>query len=264
MTWSKFDDLYDEHEKVEDAWEQERATIGLHVQATTYCNRLLTDGAIHPRWLRRKLPDRRERERVLGVMVDVGLFDLLPAGDILTFSPKEGDPVQVGPFAEDRYIVHDFLDRHDSKATVEARREADAGRKRKGRVKPTPDGVQPDSAADSERTDAGVRGASDDPPARVIPTRPDPTESSKPPQPPASGGRKRAVESFERTAAAWATSVGVSGDGVRLVKAYRQAAPWIDPEPAAYFRDFCRHHFPSLTIEEAPMPNVHSLPERAA
>ena len=33
MTWSRYDDLFDEHEKVEDAWERDRATIGLPAEA---------------------------------------------------------------------------------------------------------------------------------------------------------------------------------------------------------------------------------------
>ena len=136
---------------------------------------------------------------------------------------------------------------------------------------------QPDATRDRKRKsraghadvtrDAGTSHAdvtSESPRARALPEVEVEGEEETPPQPPASGGRKRAVDSFERTAAAWAAGVGVSGDDARLVKAYRQAAPWTDPEPAAYFRGFCRQHFQSLTIEEAPMPNVHPLPERAA
>jgi hypothetical protein len=200
VTWSKFDDLYDEHEKVEDAWERERATIGLHVQATTYCNRLLTDGVIHPRWLRRKLPERRERDRVLVVMVECGLFDLLHAGETITVTPKGGGLVTLGPFPEDRYVVHDFLDRHDPKAIVQARREAEAERKRTSRSARSPKSVHPDVQADAARTAAGIRAASDDPPARVIPTRPDPTIPPLPPE----GGRKREQDRFAEEMRAWA------------------------------------------------------------
>jgi hypothetical protein len=263
MTWSKFDDLYDEHEKVEDAWEQERATVGLHVQATTHCNRLLTDGVIQPRWINRKLPERRERERVLAVMLATGLFDLLPAGETRVIVTKTGEQVTLGPFGEDRYVVHDFLDRHDSKATVMARREAESARKRAARSKRSPDGQAPGGRADSSRTAAGIQAESGDPPARVIPTRPDPTETRTPPHPPASGGRKRALVSFEDSAVTWAAAAGVTGDRQGVLRAYGQAAPWKSPDPCPEFRAFVGRLFPSLTVEE-PMGEVRPLPERDA
>lgn len=178
MTWSKFDDLYDEHEKIQDAWELDRAAVGLHVMATTHCNRMLTDGVVQPRWLKRMLPSPKEHHRVLGVMVDVGLFDLLPAGQTRTVNDAEGDPVTLGPFAEDRYLVHDFLDRHESKRQVEERRARDAARKRSGRRKES-GGSPSGRRAESERS-PDVRA----PASRPDPTRPD----QKTPPPPASRG----------------------------------------------------------------------------
>ena len=160
MSWSRFDDLYDEHDKVEDAWEQDRATVGLHVMATTHCNRLSTDGVVRPRWLRRKLPTEKERSRVLAVMVEVGLFDLLPAGEIVTVRDSDGEAITLGPFAEDRHIVHDFLLRHDSSRQVKERRKADAVRKaasrRRGRRAESERSPE-DVRADSGRTPGGVQ-----------------------------------------------------------------------------------------------------------
>lgn len=133
MTWSKFDDRYDEHDKVEEAWFRHPPNpVGLHVMATTACNRWLSDGVIKPRWLASMLPKPKDYETVLATMVDVELFDLLPEGEQATLTDSDGEPVVVGPFAEDRYLVHDFLERHDSKRQVTARRAADAARKRKG------------------------------------------------------------------------------------------------------------------------------------
>jgi len=150
MTWSKFDDGYDEHEKVDAAWDREPAAVGLHVMATTACNRWESDGVTRPKWLLGKLPSKKQRERVLDCMVDVGLFDLLPAGEIREVRDSDGNWITLGPFSEDRYVVHDFLDRHESSVQLRARRDADAARKRSSRESPA--NVRPDS----ERTPLGV------------------------------------------------------------------------------------------------------------
>jgi 5-methylcytosine-specific restriction endonuclease McrA len=136
VTWSKFDDLYDEHEKVEDAWEQERATIGLHAMATTYCSRQGSDGVIAPRWIRRKLPNERERARVLRALVEVGLFDVLPAGETVVLLDRDGEEVVVGPYAEDRHMVHDYLHHNDSAGKLKRNREWDRRRKELERDRP--------------------------------------------------------------------------------------------------------------------------------
>lgn len=161
--------------------------VGLHVLATTACNRWLSDGAIRPRWLNAMLPVRKTRQRVLAYMVENGMFDLLPAGKSLSIEDKDGWPATVGPFDEDRYLVHDFLQRHECAAHVKDRRAKDAARKRDERSTSSSQiskGVQPDVRADGARTPNGVtqdvRLAGGSAPARPHPdpTRPFPTPTS--------------------------------------------------------------------------------------
>lgn len=215
MTWSRFDDLYDEHEKIADAWESDRATIGMHVMATTACNRWLSDGVIRPRWLAQKLPQPRERARVLAALVQAGLFDLLPAGEqrVLFDTPVRGqeqpNEIVVGPFDEDRYIVHDFLDRHHSSVQVETKRAQDAARKRNGRqqdTEPSPNGIH----AESDGTTSGRRAESSHsragaPAAGAPASRPVPTQSRPVPPNPPRGGRQRERDLFKEQMHAWAT-----------------------------------------------------------
>ena len=171
MTWSRFDDLYDEHEKVEEAWEAEPATIGLHVMATTASNRWLSDGVIRPRWLKVKLPNSKLRDRTLGALVNAGLFDVLPAGQVLRAEDTNGNLIEHGPFPEDRYVVHDFLDRHPSSVMVKERRRADSERKARGRQsdsRRSPRGIQKESARpDPTHTHNSTVAASGDDAQRV-------------------------------------------------------------------------------------------------
>ncbi len=186
MTWSKFDDVYDEHERIEDAWHAFPANpVGLHVMATTACNRWLSDGVIRPRWIAKQLPKTAERRRVLAYMLDAELLDMLPAGETREAVDVAGASVTIGPFDEPRYLVHDFLDRHESAQTVKAKRAKDAQRKREGR--------HPDSVGRPGGRPGGRRADSDGSPphapagAPAPASRPDPTRPSSTPQPPQAG-----------------------------------------------------------------------------
>lgn len=130
MSWVRYDDRFDDVDKVQAAWERDRATIGLHVMATTFCARHDTDGVVSNRWLRQKLPTARERNRVLVIMLEERLFDLLTTGEIREIQPKRGEIVTVGPFAEDVYLVHDYLQHNDSSAYLGQRRRKDSERKK--------------------------------------------------------------------------------------------------------------------------------------
>lgn len=141
MTWSKFDDRYDENEHVEDAWfEYPPNPVGLHVMATTACNRWLSDGLVRARWIASMLdhhPLMRTKDVApfLDAMVAHELFDRIKVGDTLTVHDSDGETVVFGPYADVQYVVHNFLLHHDSKRQVKARRSADAERKRAGRRK---------------------------------------------------------------------------------------------------------------------------------
>lgn len=227
MTWSKFDDGYDEHEKIEEAWDRDRATVGLHAMATTACNRWLSDGVIRPKWLRLKLPSKRERERVLRAMLDVELFDLLRAGDTLVVTDSDDNEITLGPFDDDRYVVHDFLDRHDSSVQVKAKRKRDAERKAKTRretgnvrsdSKRIPSGFQADSAGSSLASRAGAGGG---PPAPPDPTRPD----QEPPYPP-EGGQAADLDAARERLRLAAPPRPVSKRQRDLVYWYEQLEAW--------------------------------------
>lgn len=160
MTWSRFDDRYDEHEKIDSAWHAFPPNpVGLHVMATTACNRWLSDGVVRPLWLAGKLPQAKARNAILAAMLELELFDLLPAGQQLRVRDGGNHEIVLGPFPEDRYIVHDFLDRHDSSVQVKERRRKDAERKRTGGQKDsagTPRGIRADAAGTPRAPRAGA------------------------------------------------------------------------------------------------------------
>ena len=106
MNFAKLDDRYDDHRKIKRAWRKNRALVGLHAMAITYCWRHNTDGIVDEEWLIEKLPRNAEREKLLAQMIDLGLFD--EAGD-------------------GHWRVHDYLDFQDSSEKRAAR--VSAGRK---------------------------------------------------------------------------------------------------------------------------------------
>lgn len=237
MSWGRFDDLYDDSAKIEDAWEAHPRAVGLHAMAVTYCSRHETDSVVHPRWLRRKLPKEAERRRVLAVLVELNLFESLPAGERRELRAQRGPEVVVGPFREDVHLVHDYLDYNDSAAYLADRRTADAERKKRGR--------SPGVRAASERTLNG-RAPDSERPSRTPGARPDPTRPDPgPPGPPPSGGRKRTQEAWKEEVVVWARAVGVEevgnstteAPGTNIVKAYHSSRPWLADDPGGVFRD---------------------------
>lgn len=260
MSWSRFEDGYDEDERVEDAWELDPRTIGLHVMATTCCARRETDGVIPPRWLRLKLPIGLDREKLLAVMVKVGLFDRLPAGETRQLAARRGPSVVVGPFAEDRYIVADYLERNDSAEYLRDRRARDAARKAPGiraESKPIPPGLR----AESERSPNGLARAAPRGGAQVgsgLTTLPRP-ERKDPPNPPPAGGRQRDIAAWESHALAWAKSLGVTGANVRpvarrseILRAVRQSQCWASKDPAGTLRAVVGELYPALLETAGP------------
>jgi hypothetical protein len=248
MTWSRFDDGYDEHEKIENAWFDDDATIGLHAMATTACNRWLSDGVIRPRWLQHKLPAARKRAAVLAAMVRHGLFDVLETGRERTLVDDAGNEIPVGPFDEDRYIVHDFLDRHESSVQVKDRRRKDSERKKP--KMPAESAASPDGLRkDSERNPRGRRtdsNASRTRPREGAPAHPDPTRPDQQPPLPPDGGRKRDRDLYEKEVTAYATvlfpdadpveaaghvrnAIGRLGAGCTTEQVREAAARWLEP-----------------------------------
>jgi len=180
MSWARLDDLFDDNRKVKRTFRRCPTAIAVYVMAITYCARHATDGVVDIDWLEERLPAPEARADVLAALTAGGLFEHLPAGDTRTVEVEArtkhagAHSVQLGPLPEDAYLVHDFLDYNPSSVEVEARRAADAQRKRQTREE-RPRGRR----ADAARTPRAVHAESESPgPARPGPTRPDPRSSS--------------------------------------------------------------------------------------
>lgn len=152
MTWSKFDDRYDDNRKVKKAWRLEPATVGIHAMAITYSSRHETDGWVDLDWLIEKMPNPKVRERTIKTLIDEGLLET-PDGE--------------------RFQVHDYLKYNPSSQDLADKRAKDAERKRLAALKRQEEaeaktaGFQPESSgtpngfhAESERTISTIRGDS--------------------------------------------------------------------------------------------------------
>jgi hypothetical protein len=111
MAWAKFDDRYDDNRKVKKAWRANKASVGLHAMAITYCARHETDGLVDVEWLIEKLPVAKERNAAIAALVDAGLFMAV-----------DGEMFQ----------VKDYLDFNPSSAKLNEKRRKDSERKRNG------------------------------------------------------------------------------------------------------------------------------------
>lgn len=157
MPRAELDDRYDDHRKVKAATRQEPLAAALHAQAITYCSRHETDGVIDALWLDDRLPARR-REKVIAVLLELRLFDLLGAGETLTARDRFGWEVTIGPFESDQLVVHDFLDYNGSSVYRAHRRAKDLARKAtNGSTPPIPPGRGRRFHADSERIPNGFQ-----------------------------------------------------------------------------------------------------------
>lgn len=116
MGYGKLDDLYDDNRKIKRAWRRHRASVGLHAQAISYCNRWQTNGLVDFEWLEEKLEDAEERAEVVGCLVDCGLFVPTEAGD--------------------GFLVNDFLDHNRSREERQQLHDQRVEAGRKGGQKP--------------------------------------------------------------------------------------------------------------------------------
>jgi len=107
VTWARLDDSFYTHPKIRKAW-RTRASIGLHVMAISFAADHSTDGHVPPEFVEDQLPDPKEREAAVGVLLETGIWR------------ENGNG----------YVIHDFLDFNPSRADLTARREADRARKR--------------------------------------------------------------------------------------------------------------------------------------
>lgn len=108
MPWGRIDDGFYDHPKLDGLGRDRLPAVGLHWLAVSWCNRWLTDGLL-------------TRERVAKLGGTPRLADLLVASGLWE---QEGDD----------FRIHDFLDFNESKADVEAVREAEREKKRRQRA----------------------------------------------------------------------------------------------------------------------------------
>lgn len=149
MSWAKLDDRFHENRKVRGLWRKQPAALGLHVLALTYCAGHETDGEVDLEFVEDKVPTAATRRKLTGALVDAGMW--VPDGD--------------------HWRVHDYLDYHPSRATLDEKREADRERKARGgrNGKPTASARKPNGfRTDSARSPDGFQSASKSP----VPSRP--------------------------------------------------------------------------------------------
>jgi hypothetical protein len=108
MAWVRIDDDLFSHPKILRAWWTDKASIGLWPQGLSWAGRQLTDGYVSAEFVRGLLPNRRERDRATGALVDAALW--VPNGS--------------------GWEIHDWSDYNASREQTLARRDADAARKR--------------------------------------------------------------------------------------------------------------------------------------
>jgi hypothetical protein len=178
MSWSRFDDLYDDHPKVMAATHSNALAAALHPQAITAASRRESDGLVDPFWLLARAPDKRKRTEALTVLVRLRLFDVIPAGETWAGEDDKGHAVTIGPFTEDRHIVHDYLDYNPSSVQLQERRRLDAERKASGRRKDS-DGSPAGHDADSEGSPSGPRGSAGADPRPTPHPSPSPSPEEK-------------------------------------------------------------------------------------
>ena len=111
MTWVRIDDHLHSHPKILRAWNEERASLGLHLLALSYAGAVLTDGVVDDQAARQWLPAKRERERATDALTDARLW--VPNGS--------------------GWVIHDWLDYNEPREVQIARRRAREARRRENR-----------------------------------------------------------------------------------------------------------------------------------
>lgn len=107
MTWAKLDDKFHSHPKVRRAWNESRASIGLHAFALAYAGQYETDGAIPGWFVEGVIPDERDRQCAVDALTRAGMWEVVGDG----------------------FLIHDYLDFNPSKKELADKRERDRQRK---------------------------------------------------------------------------------------------------------------------------------------
>jgi hypothetical protein len=271
--YGKLDDLYDDRPKIKRAWRQEPAAVGLHSMSVSHCNRHQSDGVVDPEWLIDKLPRDRDRQRLLTRMVELGLFDFLPAGDTFALTDQRGNTITVGPFPQDRYVVHDFLDHNRSSIERTESRAQDRQRKRPGRIpvgnttairsdsERNPNGIPPDSG----RHPNGIQPESvRSPRARARASTTETETTLRPPQPPRRGGSGRqrdqlqAQHDYDTALQVFLEQHPCSPDTAPEQQQWRELVEQMDPSARTLFDASHAHHSQNGTLIVGVPPSLLS------
>lgn len=141
MTWGRIDDGFETHPKRRLV---DVACDGVLMRAVSRSAKNETDGYVEASWVHDQLRPRRAqaRQRVIDAMVEHRLLEPLAAGEERAISAParrgirlEGRTVTVGPFAQDGYLIHDFLHYHPAREDLEERRLQERSKKADQRAK---------------------------------------------------------------------------------------------------------------------------------
>ena len=92
MPWAKLPDEFHMDRRVRRAGLE---AVGLYCKACSYCARYLTDGFVDDEWLREEIPHGKKRARVVGTLLEQGLFERRSGGvqvaDYLRDNPSRSD-----------------------------------------------------------------------------------------------------------------------------------------------------------------------------
>lgn len=130
VPYGRLDDGFHAHPK------RQRVTLaadGLLARAISYSSHYLTNGFVSEAWVRAQLPARRWRA-VLESALSGPLLDHFAAGSTTTIVPVSRPGlvrIEVGPFTEDGYLIHDYLE--DNLSAKEVSEQQERARARKNR-----------------------------------------------------------------------------------------------------------------------------------
>jgi hypothetical protein len=142
MAWAKIDDQLHGHPKVNRAFQECPAALGLHLLAMSYTACYGRDGVVDESFVRQKLIKSALRKKAVSVLVSCGLWDELDPGE---------------------WRIHDWSDYNLDAATIEERRQAKAEAGRLGGLakaanagKPLADAKQPPSSRLADAQQPGL------------------------------------------------------------------------------------------------------------
>lgn len=161
MPWGRLDDGFHRHPKRRRV---RLAVDGLLARAISVAADDGSDGYIHGSWVADQFrgADRRLRRSVVDQAVREGLLEPLPAGEQRTVAAAAGairtEPcaVTVGPFPEDGYLIHDYLDCNPSHAELVKKRLSDVRRQALFRDSPLREAIRSRDAGRCRYCDAEV------------------------------------------------------------------------------------------------------------